>query len=177
MAVTLPNCYTEVHDSEVDLNRPVSDETVRKIIQNVNMLAELAKIGQILSVAINQPGVPSPNPNLHQQCDGSEIIQSDSPLRSTSGTDRFTPNLIKFFIRGADDEDTNSQTAVDLTNNLQHNHSGFTGYFDAIYFIGEEGDERHSYQSVHRHGINNDQSAADPIDPAHLKVLMYLKIN
>lgn len=174
MAVTLPVMFTPVEDAEVSYNRPVSDETVRKIIQNVNMLAELAKIGQILGVAINQPSVETPDPLQWQQCDGSEITQENSPLQSTGGSQRFTVDMRKHFLRGSPDESTNGYTASDLTSNVSHTHTtGFVGYAT----VGEEGDERHGYVAPHNHPVSTDLSAAEPIDPSHLKVVFYLKIN
>jgi hypothetical protein len=174
MAVTYPVMFTSIEDAEVGVERPVSDETVRKLIQNVNMLSGLAKIGQVISVAVNQIGVPAPQPNQFQQCDGTEITQENSPLQSTGGFDRFTPQLEKFFIRGAPDESSNFQTDAELTNDLSHTHSTGTVHTPNV---GEEGDERHGYDHDHNHGVDTDLSAAEPIDPAHMKVVFYLKIN
>lgn len=175
MAVTVPVMFTSIEDAEVEVTRPVSDELVRKIIQNVNMLAELAKIGQIISIAVNQPGVSAPNPAQFQQCDGSEITQENSPLQSTGGFTRYTPDLRKHFIRGAPNEAANGYTAAELTNNLSHTHST-TNVCTGV--VGEEGDERHGYADLcHNHGVNADLSTADPIDLAYVKTVFYLKIN
>lgn len=174
MAITLPVMFTSIEDAEVAYTRPISDETVRKIIQNVNMLAELAKIGQIVAVAINQPQVQTPSPLQWQQCDGSEIVQENSPLQSVGGSQRFTVDMRSHYLRGAPDESTNTYTSANLTSNISHNHTtGFVGYAT----VGEEGDERHGYTAPHNHPVNNDLSAAEPIDPSHLKVVYYLKIN
>lgn len=177
MAITYPVMYTPVADKEVEFTRPVSDETVRKIIQNINMLSKLAEIGQIISVAVNQPGVSTPSPLQFQQCDGSEITQENSPLQSTSGSPKFTPDTRDFFLRGAPDESTNGQTAPNLTTNLQHAHSTSTIVQPRV---GEGGDERHAYSDSdlpHNHPLSDDLNPAEPIDPANLKIVHYLKIN
>lgn len=175
MAITLPVMFTSIEDAEVSFNRPVSDETVRKILQNINMLGELAKLGQLIPVAVNQPGVPSPNPDIFQQANGSEIVQIDSPLQSTIGSEKFTPDMTKHFLRGAPDESTNGYTAADQINVMEHTHA-----VDVVcppLIIGESGDERKSYAICHTHAIEDDLNPAEPIDPKHVKVVFYLKIN
>lgn len=177
MAITKPTMFTSIEDAEVSFNRPVTDEVVRKIIQNVNMLNELAKIGQLIAVAVNQPGVEIPSPDQFQQCDGADIVHPNSPLQSVGGYHRITPNMKRRFPRGAQSEESNPGTAVDLTNDMRHTHT--TG-FVCVGKVGEDGDERHAYSDYnlcHNHGVDVDLEANDPISPRHLKVVMYLKIN
>jgi hypothetical protein len=174
MAVTYPPCYTEVKDAELEVERPVTDELLRKMIQNVNMLSQLAMVGQICAIAVNQPGAPAPNPEIWQACDGSEITDVNSPLQSIGGDNRYTPDLKKKYLRGAEDQELNTITSADLTCNLTHTHTtNVIGYWQ----VGEGGTERRGYAAAHNHGINNDLSAAEPIDVAHMKVVFYMKIN
>lgn len=182
MAVTIPPMYTEFDDQELSYKRPVSEETVRKLIQNTNMLGSLALIGSVRAVAVNTPGVPLPSTAQFQLADGTQITDTNSPLQATSGHPRATPKLNDKYIRGASSPTSNADTGdldpgTSRTRDLSHTHN--TGFvFSPI--VGEEGDERKAYDQDHlnhNHGIVSDLSDADPIELANVQTAYYLKIN
>lgn len=181
MSVVVPVCFTELDSNELNINRPVSEETVRKLIQNINLLGQLAIIGSIRAIAVNTPGVPPPNTDQFQYCDGGEITNDFSPLRSTSGHTRTTPKIADKYLRGALNVDVNDDTgdlAVGgfVTRDLSHTHNTANVFQNVT--VGEEGDERHAYNNrAHNHGIDADLNPADPIDLAHVQTAYYLKIN
>ena len=182
MSVVVPPIYTEIDDKELSLNRPTSEETVRKLVQNVNLLGTLAPVGLIVGVAVNTPGVPPVNSLLFQFCDGSQITDPTSPIRATLGHPRATPRINDKYLRGAPDTTSNPDSGdLDVggfaTRDLNHNHGGATG-FVCVGIVGEEGDERHGYEDLcHQHTISSDLSDEDPIDMAHVQTAFYLKIN
>lgn len=185
MAITVPVIFTDIDELELDENRPVSEETVRKMIQNVNLLGSLAPIGLVVAVAVNTPSVPPVNSTLFQYCDGGQITDTTSPLRATAGHPRASPNMADKYLRGAPNATTNPDTG-DLpagghaTRNLSHNHTGGTGQIAGPSNVGEDGDERHAYDlnfPFHNHPISSDLSSTDPIDLAHIQTAFYLKIN
>jgi hypothetical protein len=180
MSVVVPPIFTPIDTNELALNRPLSEETVRKLVQNVNMLGRLSLIGSIRAIAVNTGGVPQPSTDQFQYCDGGSIVNEASPLRATSGHDRKTPKLNDKYLRGAHTTITNDDTG-DLnpgefrTRNLSHTH---TVGFVCTGIIGEEGNERHAYANLcHTHGMTDDLSAVDPIDLIHVQTAYYLKIN
>ncbi len=157
-------------DAEVGLNRPTSEELIRKMCQNLNMLGELALIGSVEAVAVNIPGVPEPIPTVHQFCDGSAITELTSPF-----VDGNTPDMRNRFVRGAD-ASTNSGNELGgaSTVNLAHNHGGATAT-DCFPVVGADGGE-HYTSTCHYHAITSDLSAAEPLNPANVKVEYFLKI-
>jgi len=175
MAITKPPIFTSIEEAEVSFPRPVSEETVRKMIQNANMLAELAKIGSIICIQVNAQGVTAPSTDIFQIADGGQITHPISPLTPISPATAFTPDMKERFIRGAFTQLSNPASSVPETVNLNHSH-GVGQVCGPI--VGEEGDERHGYENgCHSHGMSSDLNSAEPLDPAHIQVAMYLKIN
>ena len=181
MAVTIPPVYTEIDDQELSFKRPVSEETIRKLIQNVNMLGSLALVGSVRAVAVNTPGVPAPDPQQFQYCDGSQITDLTSPIRATSGHPRAVPNIADKYVRGASSTTSNADTGdltpgASRTRDLQHTHT--TGDVSNGGIVATDGNERHGYPgAVHNHGVTADLSDSDPIELAHIQTAYYLKIN
>lgn len=113
MAKTIPPMFTPILDAEVDVNAPVTDELLRKFAQNINFLSALCPVGMVTANALNIPNNPTPDPVLHQYCDGSEITNGTSPLRSTATSINSTVNLQGMFVRGAEDQTTNNVVGAD----------------------------------------------------------------
>lgn len=174
MAVIKPVFFNSIHDSEVNYTRPVSEETMRKMIQNCNMLAALAVIGSVRCVALNQQGVTVPNTDQWQAATGGQITHPQSPITSVGPTNRFTPDFTNRYIRGAAAPTVNGVGGA-YTTNLEHDHIAST---DCVGLSGEEGDEQPCYISgCHFHTIDNDLSATEPLEVAYQQVATYLKIN
>lgn len=174
MAINYPPIFTQILDEEVTYNRPVTEETLKKMAQNMNMLSKLAPVGTIRAVNLNQIGVSVPSADIWQLCDGSEITNPTSPLRTVGLLNRFTPNLLGRFIMGASGTGSNT-TGGDTSIALIHSHSGFTGGNGPNSTIGEEGEEKHSRHD-HVHFINPALPTID-IKPIHFVVALYIKIN
>lgn len=173
MAITRPVVFTPIEDIEVTRNHTVSEELVRKMIQNSNLLGALAVIGSIRCMAINQPGVSSPSTDVWQLATGSQITQPQSPITSVGPFDRFTPDFTNVYIRGAMDDTANNIGGA-YTVDLSHTHTIGARNGTAI---GEEGDEQQAYAPGHSHGVNNGLPDNEPLEPAHQEVATYLKIN
>lgn len=177
MAVTYPNKLPTLHDQEFSNNRPVSKQAARKLAQAVNMLSQLVIPGQVRSYAVNMVGVRNPESSgQFQYSNSDEITNPVSPLRTIGVDHHFTPDMRDRFVRGANAGTTSGNEAGGAsTLNLLHAHA--TGPVDPPRGSdGEEGDEQLSGQD-HTHGVSTDLAADEPLDPAHLKVAMYLKIN
>lgn len=177
MAVVNPVLFTEVLDTEVALSRPSQEEVLRKISQNINMLGQLAMIGAIKCFNINQSGASTPEATVYQLADGGEITETTSPLRSSGPTTRLTPNTVNRYIRGANGSTVlGNELGGAATVSLIHDHNDTTGTstFPAVSNAGVDG---YGGPITHSHIINNDLSAAEALELAHVKTAMYLKIN
>ncbi len=173
MAITKPLIFTPIEDIEVSFNRPVSEETIRKMIQNANMLSLLALVGSIRCVALNQHGVTTPSTDQLQLATGSQITHPQSPITSISPTDRFTPNFQNVYPRGAANDSDNG-TGGTYTTDLSHYHQ--TDFYHQFAY-GENGDEQKAYIGGHDHTISVDLNSEEPLEVAHQEVAIYLKIN
>ncbi len=181
MAIVYPVVFTAMDDQEYGNLAPVSEEAVRKLVQNVNLLGKLAPVGSIRAIAVNSHGVPPVNSDQFQFCDGGEITNGYSPLQTTIGTPRYTPKLNDKYLRGAADTTTNNDSGDlspggTLTRNLSHSHGGNTQPL-VNGSSGQSGSDVKAYDVNHFHSISSDLSSTDPIDMAHVQTAYYLKIN
>jgi hypothetical protein len=176
MSVIVPIIFTPIEDIEVSFERPNSEEILRKLSQNINMLGKLAIIGSIRAIALNQQGVLSPDSIQWQRADGSEITEGTSPLRTTGITNRFTPDMRDRYIRGADASTTIfNELAGNALVNLRHAHTGITGGA-TFATVGEEGNEQRAAGPAHTHSISPELSSTEPLEVANQQIDMYLKI-
>jgi hypothetical protein len=176
MAVVRPVMFTSVDDLEVTFERPVSEETVRKMIQNANMLAALAPLGSVLHMQLNQPGVQPPLTSVYQLANGGEITEPTSPLRSIVPITRVVPDIRNRYVRGAPTLGTTG-SGGSSTVNLSHTHSNGVA---CAPINANDGNERRSWNAnfpCHDHTMNSDLSSAEPLDPAHQELAVYIKIN
>jgi len=120
--IRVPSIFTEYHSNEVDLHVPGHEELLKKMAMNNNFLLNLMPIGSIIYINATQIGVTLPNINYWQLCDGSEITNPNSPLRTIGIFNRFTPNFNEKYPRGANDIINNNSGGTN-THNLDHTHS------------------------------------------------------
>lgn len=175
MAKIVPPVPTDVQDEETALSIPTNEETKRKIVHNLNFFGLLLPLGSVAMIQINQAGVTAPDSGVWQLCDGSEIVDPLSPLRSIGLTTRFTPDLDTRFLRGADTVTVNAQAGTQDFNTA-HDHGGMTGASPPFVNRGATGDER--FVNVpHSHPITSD--LADPVTvdfPSGFNMAAYMKI-
>lgn len=177
MSAKFPTVYTPFYDAEFDVESPVSEEVVRKMAQNINLLGKLACIGQIRMAQPNIPGAPVPSPIQFLFCDGTtEITDGTSPL-STVTTPNFPPDFRNKYIRGAANSSTNSVVGAN-TANFAHNHGAATGQYDHTRFTHSVYMFWASFYK-HRHvGMTSDLSATQTLmDLGYMYLAIYLKIN
>lgn len=172
MAIVIPVIFTDIQDAEVKYKRSVNEETVRKMIQDTNLLGKLAPVGTVRAIQLNQTGVQAPDSTIWQLMDGSEITLPTSPLRTVGLTQRFVPNMISKYPRGAATTSANP-TGGAPTVNLGHDHGGTGSVGGNV--VGEEGDEK-TARVPHTHPIGSDLNSSEPLEPAHQRLAFYLKI-
>ena len=152
----------------------LSQELATQLYQNINALDSIIPIGGIAPILINIAGVELPNNNIWQECDGSEIINENSPLRSTGGTVRTTPNLIDRYLRVPATFGLSGGYGGDNEKDFKHNHSGHTGSH-----YNPSGDVDNGSipegRPVHNHTISNDLSLINT-EPPFYTVKFYQRI-
>jgi len=177
MAKVLPPVATDILDEETAILATSSEQLKKKIIHNLNFYGMLHTIGSIANIQINQVGVSAPNSSIWQLCDGSEIVDPGSPLRTIGLTTRFTPDYDLKFLRIDDTVDENPVGGSD-TFNLTHDHGGqTTGLTPVQPVLGNTGSDRKNHDPFHEHGISDDLTSPIAIDsPAGYNLAPYMKI-
>jgi hypothetical protein len=160
-----------------DFGDVISVELAEAMRKNLDFLRAVCAIGEVAPIMVNIPGVPLPNPNYFQECNGSEITNENSPLRSLGLTQYFTPDMRDryIYITKIGGQNAGTQGGANTTYDFKHNHGGYTGS------VGTNHSSRHSNESreaafTHNHTIAF--SHADPInmEPPFYTVKFYMRI-
>lgn len=164
-----------ITDQEVQVGQPTSQETIRKFIQITNFLSRLNPIGSIIPIDRSIPGVPSLDSTTYRLCDGTEIVDPNSPIASTPTIfPRNAPNLDGKHIRGALTTSANN-TLGNATAVVSHSHGGNTG--DVIGNLYQNvSNQAHARDAPHHHTISTETQTI-PLDPLHKNIQFYIKIN
>lgn len=171
--ITTPPIFTPLHEEEFNLLEPVNEETMRKLVLNSNFLLDLAPVGTIIFLNINQSGVTQPDANFWQVCDGGEITNPNSPIRSIGLNLRFTPNLKLAYPCGALLPNTNPIGGTHI-HNLIHGHTtgGASTTGDGLKKKGSR-----NRRNPHSHTLSSQYTGTDEIiAPAFYYVVGYMKI-
>lgn len=173
------NPFQEIDDNVADPGDLISVEAFQVVAHNINNLIDSMTPGTIIPVLTGFSGVPIPNPELWQLCDGSPITNVDSPLRGQN-----TPNYIEpevgtsggRYMRGYINAGTIGNYGGANLHSLAHNHNGgFTEYKDTPLANADTDDD---FMSVlgHRHAIGVGLPALINFEPEYVCVSHYLKI-
>ena len=177
MSIDTPSQYTGVHEEEViqsgDQLQSFTEETYLKMAQNNNWLIDLRPIGTIMFINVNQLGGGAPSPLIWQECNGSEIVNSDSPLRSIGLNTNFTPDLRDRYLKCHTGEVGNPQLGSQ-DHDLAHNHA--TGAPSAVGSgLENKGDRRHRVSHTHAVAVQyNNPTVFD--SPAFVNMIAYMKV-
>jgi hypothetical protein len=177
MSIITPPIFTPVHQEEFDELQPTTEEVIRKLIRNNNFLLDLAPVGTIIFVNSNQLGGGQPSSSFWQVCDGSEITNPNSPLRSLGLNLRYTPNLKNKYPCGAEFENSNPEYGSH-EHQLAHSHST-GGASSQGGGLEEKGDKRRREPHSHtlRTQYNNQNDAPTIVEsPAYIYYIAYMKI-
>jgi hypothetical protein len=177
MSFFIPSVFTEYDLSEVDLHNPTQEELIRKMIANNNLLLDLIPIGAIIYLNDNQSQGVSINSQLWQICDGSEITNPLSPIRSLGIFQNFVPDLRDKYIRGANDE-VNNNSGGSHAHGLNHTHvigAGGGGGSGLDNETKGPGDQRHG--PAHNHGLDEDLAITEIITPKFVYLNAYMKVS
>lgn len=152
----------------------VSQELATALKRNADFLLACSPVGTIAPILVGFPGVPTPDPNVWQECDGSEITNEHSPLRSQHEK-RFTPNMIERYLRVPAIFGQSGQVGGEnATLQFKHNHGGRTNV------VGIGGAIKSGYDSrtarPHSHGIKESFFHPVNVEPPYYTVKFYIRI-
>ena len=166
--------FQGIDNNITDFASIISQELATLIKGNIDYIQKSIPIGSIKPIMVNIPGVAAPDPNIWQECNGSEITNPNSPLRSTGSQQRFTPNMVDRYIRGATTPGESGSSAGSNNTTMSHNHTGVTeGH------VSPENDDdggARNVQWVHVHGIASDLTTPISMEPAFMIVKFFMKI-
>ncbi len=178
MDIHVPSVFTQFHSSEVDLHTPVMEETLLKMSANNNMLLNLMPVGSVIYINTQQSGGTTPDPSMWQYCDGAEITNPASPLRSLGIFTGNVPDLRDKYPR-ASLNDTNDNFVGGSTNrNWSHGHTiyGSGGGQGPTIEEDKDGPADQPHVPFHSHGISSDLPNGQILSPKFFLVNAYMKV-
>ena len=124
-------------------------------------------------IDINKDGGGTPDSTVWQECNGSEIVNPISPLRTIGLNQNFVPDLRSTYLRAALTTVGNT-IAGSQDHNLSHSHT--TGGASAIGGgMEDKGDRRH--RVAHGHNVATQYNNPTVFDsPAFLHMIAYMKV-
>lgn len=142
---------------------------------NIDFMSAFCPVGNIVPILVGMTGVPTPDSNIWQECDGSEIVNENSPLRSQGGSPRYTPNMIDKYLRVPTNFGlSGNQGGVNATLVFKHNHGGTTNTVSTGGDVDSGHNKRHTKN--HSHKINTSFSNPINIEPPFYTVKFYMRI-
>jgi hypothetical protein len=166
----MSNTFTPLDDALTTEGNLVSVETFTAIANGLAYLQDSMPVGTEVVVLTGFPGVPTPNPQIWQLCDGSLVTNQNSPLRNQN-----TPNRAStgFLHRGAAAGQV-GLTGGTNTKDFTHAHGGLTGVFTPR---PNNLDEEDVFNEgiAHAHGIFQDLSVRN-VEPPNIRLNHYIKI-
>ena len=162
-----------------------SEELIQSLAASAESLINSIPVGQISPIYIyNVAGFILPDPNLWLECNGQIITNKNSILYNPETPDDLSspideskvarvPNLANRYIKMSYGED--GEIGGVNTFKLNHNHTGWTGYFNHPE-SGEHSNEKDTPYQPHRHTIESDLNSSIPVEPPFTGIKFYMRI-
>jgi len=152
-----------------------SNELATELAENITLMDLLIPLGEIVPILVGLTGVPAVDANVFQLCDGSEITNANSPLRTIGGSQKFTPNMSNRYIKVPTVFGQSGQVGgVNVETGLSHDHFGITGDFTSPEAVDQDDDLQES-AFIHAHPIAVGLSSI-PVEPPFIGVKFYMRI-
>ena len=153
----------------------VSNELLTELKTNMDFMSSFCPVGAVAPILFGLPGVPTPDPNIWQECNGSEITNPNSPLRSQGSSVRRTPDLRDRYVRMPNTFGLSGNTGgFNSTLIFRHNHGGRTNTVGTGGAIRGGYNKRHARS--HSHAINTSFPNAINVEPPYYTVKFYMRI-
>lgn len=163
-----------IDEIQAKFGKIVSFEFAETLLNNFSVLDALIPIGAIVPIMVNIPNVPQADGNIWQECDGSEITNENSPLRSIGGVTNFVPDMRDRYVKvPAAFGLAGGQGGVNQYD-FTHNHSGYTEFHEAPAGM-DRSDNANQARQFHRHTVQTDLSVINT-EPPFFTVKFYMRI-
>ena len=153
----------------------VSFELSTLLKLNIDFMQAFCPVGQVVPIMVGIVGVPLPDSNFWQECNGSEIINPNSPLRTQGPIINYVPNLIDKFVRMPISFGQSGVNAgFNSTILFKHDHGGVTSVADP----GNDIDDGSTVQDAvsHSHTVSMDFPNPVNMEPPFYTVKFYMRI-
>jgi hypothetical protein len=164
--------FIQLDDNVTEFGDLVSVELFGQLRDNINHLIDAMPVGSIIPILVGIPGVPTPDPNIWQECDGTTITHPLSPIRNTVAPDYKT---LGRYMRMYSNAGEIGNLSGSNTKNLTHSHGGQT---DTNPGIPQNADTDNDFWTAkdHTHSIQSGLGIYN-FEPIHIRVKHYIKIN
>jgi len=170
-----PNLVGEyISEDDLKFGRIYSNDFATSLYNNAIILNSMIPLGMVVPIMTNIVGVPEPDPNMWQECNGNEIINENSPLRTVGEVRNYTPNLIESYIKIPTSFGLSGTEGGINIFKFTHNHTGHTPNHENPTNVDPDhqlGQAAH----FHNHPVNNDLSEFN-IEPPYQTVKFYIRI-
>jgi len=152
-----------------------SQELALKLKNSLDLIDKMLPVGWIAPIMVNMAGV-LPDPNIWQLCDGSEITNPNSPLRSIPGTPRFSPNLSDRFLRMTTTLGLVGDSGGVKAHSFQHDHGGRTTEHESQEGADSSKSGLENTAFTHKHTVVSSLPGDKQMEPPFIQVQFYIKI-
>jgi hypothetical protein len=167
---------TKIDLDDLKFGKVISFDIAAILKNNVDLLSLIVPIGEVVPIMVGIPGVPTPDSNIWQLCDGSEITNENSPLRSIGAEIRYAPDLRDNFIKVPQSFGNCGEVGgLSYTYIFRHNHAGVTGYYNSPTDVDPANDARQCSAS-HNHTIDYSFDYAMDVRPPFYVVKFFMRI-
>ena len=167
----------KIDDDDLEFGDVVSNEIKLSLKNTIDYLSAIVAIGEIAPIMTNIPGVPTPDPNIWQECNGSEITNENSPLRTVGDTINTTPDMREHYIKVPLIFGTSGVPGGENDTFLfRHDHAGRTGEHINPDDDVDSGDDDDEAVGSHSHTIAFDFDFQVNVEPPFFTVKFFMRI-
>ena len=173
--ITTPINFLGIHQEEIlseDKKQSLNENFNKKIALNNNWLIDLRPVGSIVFIDVNKFNVLIPDATVWQECNGSEILNPNSPLRTIGILKNYTPDLRDRYLK-VSPNDTNPK-AGSQDHAFQHTH-GMGGASNIGPGLNDKGDRRVRVAHAHEVAVQYEE-VTTLVSPAFYKCIAYMKV-
>ena len=168
--------FNKIDSDDLKFGNIISYEVATELKENIDLFSLLVPVGEVIPILVDIPGVPTPDSNIFQECNGSEITNENSPLRTVGAIQKFTPDMRDRYIK-VPQVFGQSGNLGGLNNSyiFRHNHGGATG----SHIAPEDGDASNQQQSTkpdHAHLVSYSFDFQTNVEPPFYTLKWFMRI-
>lgn len=168
--------FEKIDSDDLQYGDVISFEVASLLKSNIDSLSLVVPVGEVIPIMVGIPGVPTPDPNIWQECNGSEIINENSPLRTIGDQQRFTPDMRDRYVKVPQIFGQSGQAGgLNDSYIFRHNHAGRTGGFVAPQ-DGDPSGSQFRTKTVHDHTIDYSFDFPMNVEPPFFTVKWFMRI-